>query len=111
MKHLLLTLALLGAFAAPAMAEEVITNLPGNTTIVHDTDREPQGVRIYNGDESVYYRALIGRYDDGARDYYNNNSTAMGALHTECAQDNRTDSSRRACVRRAVREHEHGIND
>ena len=110
MKQLLLTLALLGAFAAPAWAEQQVRELPGNVTIVTDPDRPTPGVTIYNGDESIYYRALLGR-DERARDYYNNNNAAMGALHSECAQDNRTSASRNACVRRAVREYEHGIND
>ncbi len=109
MKQLFLTTALLIAFTAPAMAEVVVRQLPGNTTIVTDTARPTPGVTIRNN-ESAYYRALLGR-DRQQRDYYRGNPSAANPIQTECAQENRTNSSRNMCMRRAMREFEHGIND
>ena len=109
MKHIFLTVAVLIAFAAPVKAEEVVTQLPGNATIVTDPDRPTPGVTIRNN-ESAYYRALFGR-DRQQRNYYNANPGAAAPMQTECIKENRTDSSRRACMRRAMREFEHGIND
>ncbi len=109
MKQIFLTTVVLIAFTAPAKAEEVVRQLPGNATIVTNTDRPTPGVTIRNN-ESVYYRALFGR-DNQQRDYYRANPSTGNPIQTECAQDNRTDSSRRACMRRAMRKFEHGIND
>lgn len=109
MKKILLAMFLLAVFPSYALADEVVRQLPGNATIVTDPDRPPRGVIILNNDESVLYRALVGR--DRQRNYYNANPSAATSLRARCEQENRTSSSRSACVRRAIREHEHGIND
>ena len=99
-------LAAILAFAVMAHAahaeEKIVRELPGNVTIATDPDRGPHGVIIYNDDDSVLYRALVGRRD---RNVNIPGTASLEDVNSICGNA-RTTSDRNRCTRDVIKERE-----
>ncbi|PZQ44384.1 MAG: hypothetical protein DI551_10245 [Micavibrio aeruginosavorus] len=109
MKKLMLA-TLLACLSMPAMAEDVqiirregdrVQNLPGNAQIVTNPNRGPTGVIIYNNDDSLLYRTLVGRRNN----IYMPNAATSGGVASACPPDLSV-SERNRCVRDVIKAQE-----
>lgn len=77
--------------------QTTVQELPGNARIVTDSSRT---VRL-NGEESILYRSLFGRYPENRA--YRENSAPMADINRFCGQtDNISDRNR--CIGDVIRE-------